>query len=283
MRVLITGASGLLAAAVAREFAEVGDVIALDRAQLDITNQPDVERALADQKPAVVINCAAYNDVDGAEDDAAGALRVNAMAVLALSRAAREAGAGFVHYSTDFVFAGDATRPYGEDDLPNPRGVYAASKLVGEWFALEHPAGYVLRVESLFGPAGPGRTRRGSMAAIVAGIRAGERVRVFVDRTVSPSYTTDVARATRELLARRAASGLYHCVNSGAATWAEIAEEAARLLNVPLSMTPITMDSVPLKAPRPRYSALSTAKLQATGIVMPSWQDALARHLKPEH
>jgi dTDP-4-dehydrorhamnose reductase len=280
MRVLITGARGLLAAAVTREFAAAGDVIALDRSQLDITNPGDVARALADRKPAVVINCAAYNDVDGAEENAEGALRVNAIAVLGLSRAAREAGAGFVHYSTDFVFAGDATHPYGEDDLPNPRGVYAASKLVGEWLALEHPGGYVLRVESLFGPAGPGTTRQGSLAAIVARIRAREPVPVFVDRTVSPSYTTDVARATRELLARRTAPGLYHCVNSGAATWAEIAEDAARVLNVPLFMTPITLESVALKAPRPKYSALSNAKLHAAGVVMPPWQDALARYLK---
>jgi dTDP-4-dehydrorhamnose reductase len=279
MRVLITGARGLLAAAVTREFAAAGDVIALDRSQLDITNPGDVARALADRKPAVVINCAAYNDVDGAEDNAEGALRVNAIAVLGLSRAAREAGAGFVHYSTDFVFAGDATHPYGEDDLPNPRGVYAASKLVGEWLALEHPGGYVLRVESLFGEPYPGVTRRGSLGEIVRRIRARERVPVFVDRTVSPSYTADIARATRAVLDRRSPPGLYHCVNSGAATWAEVAAEAARLMDLPLEITPITLETVPLKAPRPKYSALSNAKLESVGIPMPTWQDALARHL----
>ena len=102
---------------------------------------------------------------------------------------------------------------------------------------------------------------------------------VFVDRTVSPSYTTDVARATRVLLESGAPPGLYHCVNSGAATWAEIAGEAARLLGQPLQMKPITLESAALKAPRPRYCALANDRLAAAGIAMPDWRDALARYL----
>jgi dTDP-4-dehydrorhamnose reductase len=102
---------------------------------------------------------------------------------------------------------------------------------------------------------------------------------VFTDRTVSPSFTADVARATRELIERAAPSGLYHCVNSGAATWADIATEAARLVGLPLRMQPVTLETAGLKARRPRYCALSNAKLAATGIPMPTWQDALARHL----
>jgi dTDP-4-dehydrorhamnose reductase len=100
-----------------------------------------------------------------------------------------------------------------------------------------------------------------------------------VDRTVSPSYTTDIARATRALVARRAPPGVYHCVSSGAATWAVIAAHAASLLRLPLRITPITLDTVALKAPRPKYSALSNDKLASVGITMPSWQDALERHL----
>jgi dTDP-4-dehydrorhamnose reductase len=103
---------------------------------------------------------------------------------------------------------------------------------------------------------------------------------VFVDRTVSPSYTADVARATRAVLNRRLAPGLYHCVNSGAATWKRIAEEAAALLGLPLRIRPITLESAGLKAKRPRYCALSNARLASAGIVMPSWQDALERHIR---
>ena len=280
MRVLVTGSRGLLGAAITREFSTTADVSALDRAALDVSDEPAVAAAVRAAKPDVVINCAAYNDVDGAEADAVAALRVNAFGVLALARAAREAGAALVHYSTDFVFDGEGTRPYTEQDPPSPRGVYAASKLVGDWFALEHDRAYVLRVESLFGEAGPGSTRRGSLGRIVSGIRAGEEVAVFVDRTVSPSYTPDIARATRTLLETRAAVGVYHCVNSGAATWAEVAQEAARLLDVPLRMRPITLESARLKAPRPRYCALSNARLAAAGFPMPPWQDALRRYLR---
>jgi len=121
--------------------------------------------------------------------------------------------------------------------------------------------------------------RSGSLGTIVNRIRAGEEVPVFVDRTVSPSYTPDVAEATWRLLARDAPSGMYHCVNTGAATWAAIAREAARLLECPVTMRELTLESVALKAPRPRYCALSNARLAAMDIEMPAWEDALARFL----
>ena len=280
MRVLLTGARGLLAAAIVREFDAAGaEIIALDRGKLDVTDGEAVAGAVASTHPGLVINCAAYNDVDGAEKDAPTALAVNALAVRHLSAAARTAGAAFVHYSTDFVFDGEIDRPYVEDDRPNPRGVYASSKLLGEWFALEHPRGYVLRVESLFGEPGPRGSRQGSLHGILTRLRAGEPVPVFVDRTVSPGYTTDIAAATRALVGRRAVPGVYHCVNSGSTTWIDIAREAARLLGVPIEARPITLDSVALAAKRPKYSALSNAKLAAAGIGVATWEDALARHL----
>ena len=280
MRVLVTGATGLLGAAVVREFAASGaDVLPCDRARLDVTSDAAVADVLGAARPVVVINCAAYNDVDGAEDDPATALNVNAFAVRALARETANLGATLVHYSSDFVFDGDASRPYVEDDPPNPASVYAASKLLGDWFALAAPRAYVLRVESLFGPPSQTGTRRGSLGTIVDRIRAGDDVPVFTDRTVSPSYTPDIARVTRALIEGSVAPGLYHCVNSGHATWADVAQHAAALLGKPLRMRPLTLETVKLKARRPRYCALSNAKLTAAGCPLPSWQSALAEFL----
>ena len=281
-RVLVTGAHGLLGAEITRELSRTAEVVARGHDELDVADEAAVIGALDDLRPDAVINCSAYNNVDGAEDHPVETLRVNAFGVLALARAAAAHNAALVHYSSDFVFDGTASRPYTEEDRPNPRGVYAASKLLGEWFALETLGGravWVLRVESLFGVPGPGSTRSGSLGTIIRRIRDGDEVPVFVDRTVSPSYTADVARATRALLEKRCAPGLYHCVNSGAGTWKDIAEEVARLLAQPLQMKPITLESAALKAPRPRYCALSNARLAAAGVDMPTWQDALARYL----
>jgi dTDP-4-dehydrorhamnose reductase len=267
MRVLITGARGLLGAAMLREFGNE-QVHAFGHQELDVADEPAVTAAVAAARPDVVINCAAYNDVDRAEQEPDAALRVNALGVLALARAARQAGAVLVHYSTDFVFDGEADRPYTEEDPPNPRGIYATSKLLGDWFTRDANRAYVLRVDSLFGPPSPGGGRRGSLGTIVDRIRNGEEVPVFIDRTVSPTYTPDIAWATRAVLERGLPAGLYHCVNAGAAPWARIAEEAA-----------LTLETANLVAPRPRYCALSPAKLAAAGIVMPTWEEALRRYL----
>jgi dTDP-4-dehydrorhamnose reductase len=278
MRVVVAGARGLLGAAILREFSDT-DLHAFDHAQLDIASASSVADRLSAARPDVVINCAAYNDVDGAEREVDAALRTNALGALSLARAARDAGAIFVHYSTDFVFDGESNRPYVEDDAPNPLGVYAASKLLGEWFSRDCPRAYVLRVESLFGHAGPGSARRGSLAMIVESIRNGKEVPVFVDRTVSPTYTVDIARATRLVIERRLPAGLYHCVNSGFATWLEIAEDISRMLELPLRPRLLTLETANLVARRPRYCALSPSKLADAGVVMPSWTDAVRRYL----
>jgi dTDP-4-dehydrorhamnose reductase len=275
-RVLVTGAAGQLGSAVIRAFSD-SDVVAHTRATLDISDPSAVRRAVDDAAPAVIINCAAYNAVDAAEDHPADAFAVNALAVRSLARAAEESGAALVHYGTDFVFDGEANEPYTEQSPPSPRGAYAMSKLVGEWFALEAPRGFVLRVESLFGTDAGWQGRRGTLDGLVEGMEQGRPVKVFTDRVVSPSYVVDIAAATRHLVESGARPGLYHCVNSGHATWFEVATEAARLLELTPRLDPVTMAEVRLKAPRPRFCALANRKLAEAGFPMPPWPDALAR------
>ncbi len=278
-RVLIIGAAGQLGAVMLRSFGHV-EVIAATRASLDVTDADAVAHCVRDAAPDVVINCTAFNDVDGAETAPLAALSVNALAVRSLARVAAAVDATFVHFSTDFVFDGTAVKPYDEATAPSPRSTYAASKLLGEWFALDAPRAFVLRVESLFGSRRDWSGRRGTLDAIVAGIEEGREVRVLTDRVVSPSYTPDVVAATRHLVETGAAPGLYHCVNSGQATWYEVATEAARLLGVTPRLIPVTMAQLQLKASRPQFCALSNRKLAAAGFLMPTWSDALRRWLE---
>jgi dTDP-4-dehydrorhamnose reductase len=279
-KVLVTGASGRLAGAIVEAFRSDSEIMGLTRAELDVTDDGAVDTRLTAERPDIIINCASYNDVDGAEEQPVRALEVNGFAVRELARVADKIGAIFVHYSSDFVFDGTASRPYVEDDEPNPQSVYAASKLLGEWFALEARRGFVLRVESLFGARSHAAGRRSSLDTIVAGIEDGASVPVFTDRTVTPTYVFDIAAATRALIRAEAAAGLYHCVNTGACSWLDIALEIAHLLGREPQLTPIALDRVTLRARRPKFSALDNTKLRALGIVMPTWQDALARHLK---
>lgn len=283
MRVFVTGASGQLGAAIVRAFGD-REVVVHTRASLDVTDPESVGGAVARAEPDVVVNCAAFNDVDRAEDEPATALAVNAFAVRSLARAAEASGALLVHYGTDFVFDGAASEAYDEAVKPAPRSTYAASKLLGEWFALDAPRAFVLRVESLFGCPIDWRGRRGTLDSIVEGLECGREIKVFADRVVSPSYLEDVARATRFLVERFLlegvpAPGLYHCVNSGQGTWQQVAQEAARLLGVAPRLQPVTMEQVRMRAPRPRFCALSNRKLAAAGFTMPAWQDALGRWL----
>jgi len=275
MIIAVTGAGGQLGQAMVRRLAERNTVTALARADLDIADATAVERAVTALHPDAIVNCAAYNAVDRAEDDVPAALDGNAFGVQSLARAAVREGAALVHFSTDFVFDGTASRPYIEDAPVAPLSVYGQSKLLGEWFARAAPRYYVLRVESLFG----GTLPRSSIDRITAAIRAGDEARVFEDRIVSPTFVEDAVAATQALLERQAEPGLYHCVNSGATTWHELAQHIADILGLQPRLVPVRLADVPLRAPRPRYCALSNAKLAAAGVSMPTWQDALSRYL----
>lgn len=293
MKALVIGAAGQLGAATMerlsngrgpRETDEVSrrfEAIPLTRAEVDLTNGPALRDAVLAANADVILNCAAYNKVDEAEDDPKTALDVNAFAPRVLAEAAEETGATLVHYSTDFVFDGAGSRPYTESDPARPQSVYGSSKLLGEWFAAQAPRHYVLRVESLFG----GTYVRSSIDTIIASILAGRDTRVFVDRVVTPSYVHDVITATLALIgsapeAGGAPYGLYHCVNSGETTWQELAREIARILERTPSLVPVKVADVPFRAKRPQYCALSNRKLADAGIAMPVWQDALHRYLE---
>jgi dTDP-4-dehydrorhamnose reductase len=276
--VLVLGAGGQLGEAMTEQLSARHEVVGRSRAELDVTRADTVRDAIRDICPDVIVNCSAYTNVDRSEQEPVDALAVNAWAVRTLARLAGEIDAVLVHYSTDFVFDGATERPYTEKDAANPRSTYGSSKLLGEWFAQEAKRHYILRVESLFG----GSRARSTIDRMADALRAGRPVRAFSDRTVSPSYVDDVVDATRRLIGSQAASGIYHCVNSGWTTWSGVAREVARLVGAPESaVEDVPVAEAGLTVSRPQFAALSNAKLKTAGIVMPTWQDALARYLAP--
>ncbi len=278
-RVLLTGAGAQLASAIRERLDGACRLTALSRHDLDITATAEVARIVADLQPEAVVNCASFNDVDGAERRAADALAVNGLAVGALARAAAAAGAVLVHFSTDFVFDPlEDPGPLPESAPVRPRSVYAQSKLLGELYAKRTPRHYVLRVASLFG----GAPAKSSVDTMAATLRRGGVVRAFADRTVTPSYVPDLAAATARLLEGGVPHGLYHCVNSGHGTWLDLATTLAGDLGVDpaAAITAVPFRSVTMAAPRPQYAALSNAALAAHGVTLPHWRDALARYVR---
>jgi len=278
VKVAVTGAAGQLGAATVAAWTAAGHTVAaLTRADLDITECDEVRRVMARLAPDVILNCAADNRVDAAQAAPLLPLEANAWAVRTLARVSAEQGATLVHYGTDFVFDGETDRPYTEDDAPNPRSVYGMTKLLGELLAADAPRHYVFRVESLFG----GATAGSSIDRLWSLMASGGPAVAFSDRVVSPSFVEDVIVATREVIERQAPAGLYHCVNTGYATWFEVADHLRRLGGFPEQRLQARR-AVDMKwpAPRPLFAALSNAKLLRVGVEMPTWQDALARYAR---
>lgn len=276
-RILITGAGAQLGGALVTRLTGQAALTALTRPELDITSPTAVAAAVAAARPAVVINCASFNDVDGAERQAVAALEINGLGVGHLADACAAAGARLVHFSTDFVFDPvDDPGMLDETSPVAPRSVYALSKLLGELLARRAPRHYVFRVASLFG----GVRAKSSLDRIADAILAGSPVRAFANRTVTPSYVPDLADAVAAALARDIPDGLYHCVNTGKSTWIEVARRlAAELGRDPdATVAPGTFDPAAFPARRPTYAALSNAALAGVGVTLPTWQDAIARY-----
>jgi dTDP-4-dehydrorhamnose reductase len=273
LRIVVLGAGGQLGQVLLRELHKGGhEVAALTRAALDVTQRLAALDRIAKLKPEVVVNATVLG-VDASEEDPRAALAVNAFAVRTLADVARSSGAALVHFSSDYVFDGTATAPYRETDRPNPVSIYGATKLLGELYAQGAPRWYVLRVESLFGIPGG----KGTIDRMIAEARQGRTITSFYDRKVSPVHVDDVAAATRRLVEKKAANGVYHCVNSGFTTWHELALEIVRLAGSASNVIPASLERSGLRVSRPLFSALSNEKLANAGIDLPPWQAALER------
>lgn len=282
LRCVLIGATGQLGFDLARSFALPGELVRLTRADLDLTDEGAIERVLASLRPTHVVNAAAYNLVDRAEDEREAAFAVNASAVGLLAAACRRLDATLVHFSTDYVFGGDRATPYTEDDEPRPLSVYASSKLAGERLALaEGTRAFVIRVCGLFGV---GRLRAGGRANFVETMlglgRQSRPVRVVCDQVLSPSATRDVAPKVWRIVTR-GVPGLYHLTNAGQTSFFDFAREIFRLSGLAPDLTAVTAAEFGARARRPAYSVLARTRLAAMGEDdMRPWSAALADYLR---
>lgn len=282
MRCALIGVTGQLGFDLARTFDLPGELVRLTHADLDLLEPGAIARVLRDVRPTHVVNAAAYNLVDRAEDERERAFALNAEAVGTLAETCEALGATLVHFSTDYVFDGAKTSPYTESDAPAPLSVYAESKLAGERLALARcRRAFVIRVCGLYGvaqSATAGRTNFVETMLRLAG--QGQALRVVRDQVLTPSYTLDLAPKVWRVLAR-GAPGLYHLANAGQTSFYDFAREIFRLSGLTPSLTPVTAAEYGARARRPPYSVMARTRLAALGEDdLRPWQAALAAYLR---
>lgn len=283
-RILVTGKAGQVGTELAGALAPLGEVVALDRIELDLTDAQAIRATVREVKPHVIVNAAAHTAVDRAEAEPELALAVNGIAPGILAEEARACGAWLVHYSTDYVFDGGKVGPYTEDDLPNPLGVYGKTKLAGER-AIQATGGshLILRTSWVYGARG-----RNFYLTIRRLAAERDELKIVSDQVGAPTWCRDIARATASMLERirktpsqeaNALSGTYNLTAEGSCSWhgfaSAIVEEATpagrkpRVVSIPTS-------EYPTPAARPLNSVLTHEKLKQTfGITLPNWRDSL--------
>ena len=280
-RYVLVGATGQLGFDLARTFDLPGTLLTPRRAELDLLDARRTGERLRALRPTHVINTAAWNAVDAAENEPRRAFALNAEAVGTLADACQALGAALVQFSTDYVFDGAKGVPYTEADVPNPISAYGVSKLGGERLAHERCEGaLVIRVSGLFGiakSAGKGGTNFVETMLWLA--REARPLRVVADQVLGPSYTLDVARAVWRVIGS-GHTGLCHVSSAGETSWHDFAREIFRLEGLTPALTPVSSDEYGARAKRPRYSVLAHDALAALGIAEPrAWDAALAAYL----
>lgn len=267
MKILLTGAGGQLGQALQEALAD-RDLVALDHHHLDITSLEAVRHTVGGHHPDIVVNAAAFNNVDGAESDPDAAYRGNALGPRNLAVVTAARGLPLLHVSTDYVFAGTRTRPYHEFDRPHPRSVYGASKLAGEDAVRTlNPRHYVVRTAWLYHTVGR------NFPKTMCTLADRSEVRVVSDQFGSPTYAPHLAAALAQLITT-GAYGTYHLAGQGGTSWFALTCALYRHLGIRTPVRPVATSEFPRPAERPRYSVLTT--LQEPRIVLPPWEDGVA-------
>lgn len=266
-RLVVFGAGGQLGAELVSVLRERGyQVTGFDRSEVDVSDSAQVEQAFAHEDPAIVVNAAAYNQVDVAEKEPAAAIAANGLAVRNLAMCARQHDARLVHFSTDYVFDGAAGRPYTEEDTTHPLGAYAVSKLAGELYAqayLDRPL--IIRTSGVFGPRGL-QTARGNFIELMLRLAGNQQpIRVVDDHVASPTYAPVLAARSADMIGREF-SGVFHAGGGEPVSWFDYASIIFRLAGLHPELKRTNEREFRTAARRPKYSALSNAKMERCGI-----------------
>ncbi len=285
MKILITGANGMLAKEVREKFSEGNEIILTDVAELDITNEKGVYDFITKLKPEYIINCAAFTAVDKAEECYELADKINGDGPTNLAKAAKSVGAKLVHISTDYVFGGDLdiSKDYKEEDSKTPVTVYGKTKLHGEQ-GIENNMDeyYIFRTAWLYGIGGNNfvktMTKLGSTR---------DEINVVSDQHGSPTYAKDLTEIIYQAIEKKIPYGVYNATNEGYTTWYDFTKEILDMQNIKCKVKPVTTEEYIemmkiTQAKRPFNSQMSKQKLAEQGIIVPEWKDGLRRYLEEE-
>jgi dTDP-4-dehydrorhamnose reductase len=281
-KVIIFGAGGQLGVELCREYERRSwNVTKFERQTLDVTDSAGVEDAVARTEADVVINSAAYNQVDIAEKEPAAAYQANALAVRNIAMACRQAGAKLVHYSTDYVFDGTKGSSYLETDATHPLGAYAVSKLAGELYARAYLDDVlIIRTSGVFGPGGMFTPRGNFVEVMLRMAKNNQPIKVVMDHVASPTYAPAMAQRTADMVEKKL-SGIYHLGGGEPVSWYHYARTIFDLAQLSPSLQPTDEREYRTPARRPKYSALSNDKLNAAGIEpMPPFREAVRMYLE---
>lgn len=273
-RILLTGRDGQVGHELERTLAPLGEVVALDRAGLDLADPDRIRAVVREAKPGIVVNAAAWTAVDKAEDGEAAAMAINGAAPGILAEEAKRLSALLVHYSTDYVFDGASPSPYAEDDAPNPINAYGRTKLAGER-AIQAVGGrhLIFRTSWIYSLRG-----HNFLKTILRLAKERKELRVVADQVGAPTWSRMIAEATAICLARHGGQqGAYHLAAAGETSWHGFAQAIVAAAGLPARVAPITTAEYPLPARRPANSRLDCGRIEKDfGLALPGWERQLA-------
>ncbi|MCX5751968.1 MAG: dTDP-4-dehydrorhamnose reductase [Candidatus Saganbacteria bacterium] len=281
MKVLLIGADGQLGTDLVKVL-KTEELIPLTIKDLDITRREALVSVLSKYKPQIVVNTAAFNRTDDCEDQVETSFLINTIAVKFLAETCQRLDCTLVHFSTDYVFGGDKSTPYTEEDVPNPKSVYGISKLAGEQCVKYLLNKYfIVRTSGLYGSAGcMGKGGGNFVEGRIKDAKAGKQIRIIDDEILTPTYTMDLAGKIKQLINTQH-YGLYHITNNGQCSWYQFGKKIFDLLGLKADLSPISSKEFKSKIERPGYSVLKNQNLQKLGMDdLPEWDQSLAAYLK---